>query len=168
MQRHRKKRRAPAGTLLAGALLSLGTTAAPGRAADNAVTQGQQIFMESGCFACHGQMGYGGIGPQFREDPFLGFSDYVVGQILIGRSVMPPFAERLSDEQIAAVASYIRNSWGNNFGDVKPQEVAEVRKTLQAEQAQLGSSSVPRMAPPQVVHPAVNPPPKNEPPAAKQ
>ena len=170
MQRHNQKSRGPAAAALAGAaaLALLGAPSAPGRAADSAVDQGHDVFMNSGCFACHGQMGYGGIGPRFRDDPFLGFADYVIGQILIGRNVMPSFAERLSDAQIAAVASYVRNSWGNSFGEVQAQEVAQIRKALQAEQEQVGSSSAPHLAPPQSVHPAVNPPPKNEPPAAKQ
>jgi hypothetical protein len=57
-------------------------------------------------------------------------SDYVIGQILIGRGVMPSFAKALDDKQIAQVASYIRNSWGNSFGPVKPEEVAKVRQDI--------------------------------------
>ncbi len=173
MQRDSDGRRLPATRarsrlLASAAVLAAGLTAAASARAENAADRGHRIFMNSGCFACHGQMGNGGIGPQFRNDPFLGFTDYVIGQILIGRSVMPSFADRLSDEQIADVASYLRTSWGNNFGEVKPQEVAQIRKMLQAEEAQVGSSSQPRLPPPQTTHPAVNPPPRNEPPAAKQ
>jgi mono/diheme cytochrome c family protein len=113
-------------------------------AADNAPPDGHQVFMQSGCFACHGEMGNGGVGPRFREDRFLTFSDYVVGQILIGRSVMPAFADKLDDQQIAAVASYIRGSWGNQFGEVKPEEVAQVRKQLQQEEQALSGSALPR------------------------
>jgi hypothetical protein len=86
--------------------------------------------MQARCFACHGEYGFGGVGPRFRENRFLGMSDYVVGQILIGRGVMPSFADALTDQQIAEVASYIRNSWGNQFGAVKPQEVAKVRNDI--------------------------------------
>jgi len=37
---------------------------------------------------------------------------------LRGRSIMPPFANVLSDEQLAAVLSYQRNEWGNNSGKI--------------------------------------------------
>lgn len=93
---------------------------------------GEHIFMQNGCFVCHGQQGFGGIGPAFRNDPFLKFNDYVAGQIILGRGVMPPFGDKLDDTQIAAVASYIRNSWGNRFGAIKPEQVTEVRDVLGA------------------------------------
>lgn len=91
---------------------------------------GQKIFMEARCFACHGEYGFGGAGPRFRHNRFLGLTDYVVGQILIGRDIMPAFGTILNDDQVAAVASYIRNSWGNNFGAVQPQQVAGIRKDV--------------------------------------
>lgn len=117
-------------------------------AAGPAPPDGHRVFMQSGCFACHGEMGNGGVGPRFREDRFLAFTDYVAGQILIGRSVMPAFADKLDDRQIAAVASYVRDSWGNHFGEVKPEEVATVRRQLQQEQQALSGSSEPRQPPP--------------------
>jgi mono/diheme cytochrome c family protein len=40
---------------------------------------------------------------------------------------MPPFAQDLSDEQVAAVVTYIRQSWGNNAPAVAPVEVASAR-----------------------------------------
>lgn len=91
---------------------------------------GEHVFMHSGCFACHGQMGFGGAGPRFRGDKMLSAEQYVIGQILLGRGIMPGFADRLSDQQIAAVATYVRNSWGNNFGEVTPDQVAAIRKNL--------------------------------------
>ena len=105
-----------------------------------AQSSGQQVFMSNGCFACHGQTGTGGVGPSFRGDHFLAVTDYVIAQILLGRGVMPSFAGKLNDQQIAAVASYVRNSWGNNFGEVKPEQVARVRKEVQPGQNQVGSS----------------------------
>ena len=89
---------------------------------------GHDVFMQSGCFACHGEMGYGGAGPGFRNDQLLAADQYVIGQILLGRGIMPSFAHRLDNEQIAAVASFIRNSWGNRFGPVSPQDVANARE----------------------------------------
>lgn len=92
---------------------------------------GAQVYMQARCFACHGEYGYGGAGPRFRENRFVGLTDYVVGQILVGRGIMPSFANTLDNEQIAAVASYVRTSWGNKFGPVKPQQVAQVRQQVQ-------------------------------------
>jgi mono/diheme cytochrome c family protein len=91
---------------------------------------GKAVFMDSGCFACHGELGYGGAGPRFRNDKLLAADQYVVGQILIGRGIMPSFAHKLSDEQIAAVATYIRTSWGNKFGPVSVSDVKKARKSF--------------------------------------
>lgn len=91
---------------------------------------GATIYKEAGCFACHGGLGYGGAGPRFRGDKLLSADTYVVGQILIGRGIMPAYADKLSDAEIAAVATYIRTSWGNAFGPVEPHRVAEIRATL--------------------------------------
>jgi mono/diheme cytochrome c family protein len=43
---------------------------------------------------------------------------------------MPSFAWKLTDEQIADVATYIRNSWGNEARAVSSAEVSKVRKKL--------------------------------------
>jgi mono/diheme cytochrome c family protein len=102
---------------------------------------GEKLFMQNNCFVCHGQQGFGGIGPSFRNDPFLLLTDYVAGQILLGRGVMPPFGTKLDDNQIAAVASYVRNSWGNHFGDVKPEEVAQVRRMVDTFKRQVATQS---------------------------
>jgi mono/diheme cytochrome c family protein len=41
---------------------------------------------------------------------------------------MPAYAKDLSDQQIADVATYIRNSWGNAAPAVTPEQVAKARK----------------------------------------
>ena len=40
---------------------------------------------------------------------------------------MPPFAQRLSDEDVASVLTYVRNSWGNRAPAVAPAEVQRYR-----------------------------------------
>ena len=40
---------------------------------------------------------------------------------------MPPFGQDLSDEDIAAVVSYVRQSWGNHAPAVSPAEIAGAR-----------------------------------------
>jgi len=96
-----------AGLLLALISASIGlasaqdaTTQQPGSQPPQArMEQGQKIYMEQRCYACHGQFGFGGAGPRFREDKFLGLTDYVVDQILLGRSIMPAYGQALSDQQ---------------------------------------------------------------------
>ena len=43
---------------------------------------------------------------------------------------MPPFANALSDEDIAAVATYVRNAWGNQAAAVRPQDVNRWRGSV--------------------------------------
>lgn len=45
---------------------------------------------------------------------------------------MPPFRPTLNDQEVAAVVSYVRNSWGNHAGLVSPIEVDRFR-SVQAE-----------------------------------
>ena len=40
---------------------------------------------------------------------------------------MPPFRALLSEDEIAAVASYVRGSWGNDAGAVQPLDVWRVK-----------------------------------------
>lgn len=87
----------------------------------------ERIYVDQGCAVCHGLIGRGGVGPDFVGNHFLVLGDYVAAQILLGRGQMPRFDDKLSDEQIAAVASYIRQSWGNKLGDLSPDQVKQVR-----------------------------------------
>jgi mono/diheme cytochrome c family protein len=41
---------------------------------------------------------------------------------------MTQFAALLKDEEIAAVLTYVRNSWGNKAAPVKAETVAKVRE----------------------------------------
>jgi mono/diheme cytochrome c family protein len=40
---------------------------------------------------------------------------------------MPPFSQSLSDQEVAAVVTYIRMSWGNHGTPVSPQQVNDLR-----------------------------------------
>jgi len=40
---------------------------------------------------------------------------------------MPPFAQTLSDDEVAAVVSYIRAAWGNRGSAVSPRQANELR-----------------------------------------
>lgn len=81
------------------------------------------------CAACHGEAGEGGFGPTFIGNEFVMGEDakVVIRVPMNGRGAMPSFRDMLSDEELAAVLSYIRNSWGNEADAVLPAMVAEVR-----------------------------------------
>ena len=104
---------------------------ADSRAADQQAPPGAEIYKQSGCVVCHGGLGTGGFGPKLSGDPMLAISPFVVAQILIGRGHMPPYGDKLSDSQIAAVAQYIRTNWGNDFGPVTADQVADIRNLMQ-------------------------------------
>ena len=42
---------------------------------------------------------------------------------------MPPFAQQLSDAEVAAVVSYIRQAWSNHAPVVRGREISKYRHT---------------------------------------
>lgn len=90
------------------------------------VEEGGEIFGDVGCSGCHGAAGEGGFGPALAGNSALSSQSHVIGMIMNGFQDhgMPPFADRLDDHQIAAVGTFIRNSWGNSFGIVNESAVA--------------------------------------------
>jgi mono/diheme cytochrome c family protein len=40
---------------------------------------------------------------------------------------MKPFGQKLSDEEAAALLSFVRNSWGNSAGEVEPDDIDRMR-----------------------------------------
>lgn len=80
------------------------------------------------CAACHGATGAGGgSGPSLVGNGDLAASGAVIRQILNGGGDMPGFGQFLDDDDVAAVATYVRMSWGNQFGAVPPEEVSARR-----------------------------------------
>lgn len=84
------------------------------------------------CMECHMD---GGMGPTLAGNSRLSNKDLVVNAILLGVSDgdMPSFAKDLTDHQIAAVSTYIRNVGDNAYGivlesDVKRLRAASVKK----------------------------------------
>jgi mono/diheme cytochrome c family protein len=45
-------------------------------------------------------------------------------------SSMPSYDWKLTDDEIAAVATYVRNAWGNAAPEVSAGDVKSLRKTL--------------------------------------
>lgn len=109
--------------------------------ADGLVKQGGPIY-EKHCIDCHGKDGRG----QGRDIPPLQGNQSVttpvannaIRMVLHGGFApatagnprpmgMPPYGPFLSDEEVAAVVSYIRAAWGNRGGAVSADEVARLR-----------------------------------------
>lgn len=94
----------------------------------NLMQEGANLFA-SNCSACHGAQGQGVVGPALDGYDYVGRTRPFINTIILGRPEhgMPAFGERLDDRQIAAIATYVRNSWSNEFGAVTEEEVAAVR-----------------------------------------
>ncbi len=83
------------------------------------------------CAVCHradGQ-GNGGVFPALAGAESLADSGNIVITVHAGGGIMPPFPW-LADAEIAALATYVRNSFGNSFGGVTEPEVATARADL--------------------------------------
>jgi mono/diheme cytochrome c family protein len=131
---------------VASALAPSQAGTAPGAAAGGGqpvwAALGEQVYGNK-CSACHQLTGEGlpGVFPPLKgsavvtgADPtehirtvLHGLSGKVIGGTTYG-AAMPPFADQLTDEEIAAVLSYERTSWGNQAKPVKPEEVVARRK----------------------------------------
>lgn len=90
------------------------------------MTEGREVFLRT-CYACHGPQGQGGVGPALDGHFLLRDTRFLVRTILNGIQGMPPHRDILTDREIAAVATYVRNSWSNSFGPVQEEEVAALR-----------------------------------------
>lgn len=101
---------------------------------------GQSLYLNQ-CAQCHGDHGEGrGDYPSLagNRTVIMNSSVNLVRIILSGGFApttegnprpygMPPFGHTLSDSEVAAVATYVRNAWGNNAGAVMPLNVQKSR-----------------------------------------
>ena len=93
--------------------LALALAAAAGSAtaqtAASDVEAGRKLYMNNGCFACHGTVGQGGeraAGPRIAPEtyPFEAFKAMVRSP----RDAMPPYESRfVSDEQLLSIHRYL-------------------------------------------------------------
>jgi cytochrome c oxidase subunit 2 len=96
---------------------------------DELFDEGQGVF-STNCFDCHMP---GGAGPKLDGDTALASKDKVITQIIKGSANgnMPPFGS-LPDRDVAAVATFVRNTGDNTYGVVLETDVARVRQALKA------------------------------------
>lgn len=112
----------------------------------NVVTAGKAIYQDL-CSACHQVDGKGvaNMFPNLSQIATVSANDpaTVLRVILQGAQsvatdreptgpAMPAFGWQLGDEEVAAVATYIRNSWGHKAPPVSEEQVKKVRAALQA------------------------------------
>lgn len=105
--------------------------------------QGRDIYQRR-CASCHGKHGQGvaGVYPPLDGNAAVTEPTGVnaIRGVLLGGFApvteanprpysMPPFAQRLSDAQVAAVVSYLRQAWSNKSGAVEAGDVAKYRQT---------------------------------------
>lgn len=105
---------------------------------DELMTKGRLTYMAY-CARCHLPNGLGGAQPGVRAlsgSHLLtkGSVNDSIDVVLIGvpGSIMRTFANRMTNFEIAAIITYIRNAWGNQTGNVvQPIDVMERRQILQ-------------------------------------
>ena len=111
------------------AALAVSSLAGAALAQASAVTDGPTLFVQN-CSACHQPQGQGipGAFPKLVGDALaVGDPTLGVGVVLNGRGGMPKFSSDLTDQQVSAVLTYVRSSWGNAAPPVQPEVVAAVR-----------------------------------------
>lgn len=108
------------------------------------LTTGERLYLDN-CGACHFVTGKGapGVFPQLDQATIVNAGDPtgLIHTILAGAQqpstakapstlAMPGFAARLNDEEVAQLATFIRQGWSNKAAAVKADDVKKVRETL--------------------------------------
>jgi cytochrome c oxidase subunit II len=97
------------------------------------ISRGEKVYAST-CVACHQANGSGLAAmksPALAGNPFVtGAEQGPIDTVLEGRpnTAMQAFKQQFSDAEIAAVVTYVRNSWGNKASDVQAGEVKARRK----------------------------------------
>ena len=118
-------------------------------ASDSTMTLGHSLFMAN-CAACHRSSGQGvtGMVSSLAQSAGVQAPDptNMLRTILIGSrgavtqsnptgAAMPNFSWKLTDGDIAAISTYVRNSWGNAAAPVSADDVKKARSSLGAQSA---------------------------------
>lgn len=115
------------------------------------LTESEVLLAEQGkvtfqiCAGCHQATGTGlpNVAPSLVESHWVtGQPETLARIVLNGKEgtpgfpgAMPPLGGTFTDEQIAGVLTYIRNSWGLQAGAVSPETVAKIREQVGSRQA---------------------------------
>jgi mono/diheme cytochrome c family protein len=113
---------------LAASLIGAAITSARAEPTDLRFSNPARFMPQSGealyadiCQGCHMPGGVGAVGagtyPALARNPKLAAAGYVLSLVINGRKGMPPFGGLLTDQQIAAVVTYVRTHFGNEFSE---------------------------------------------------
>jgi mono/diheme cytochrome c family protein len=120
-----------------------------------AMRRGAEIYSDA-CASCHLDNGVGQsrLFPPLGKDAMLqqpdptGLEHLILAGTRVGVSSsrpsplgMPSFAWKLTDQEIADVSTFIRNTWGNHAGPVPASDVADLRKKLDLRTERLTDNS---------------------------
>lgn len=96
------------------------------------LARGEEVYADR-CALCHQDSGEGSppTFPALTGNDQLRDVAVIVGNVSQGTATMPPFPD-LTAEDVAAVSSYIRTAWTNDFGGVSTEEAASVLERLGA------------------------------------
>lgn len=133
--------------VIGGPLIVHGQGATPSVSADEQLLErGEEIF-NNVCIACHQPDGKGieGVYLPLAGNPAVTLDDptYLVTVILNGRGGMPRFDTTYSDEDIAGIASFVRQNWENDAPAVPVDLVAEVRASYDVSDVPTPEGQVP-------------------------
>ena len=89
--------------------LAVAATSAVAQTAASEVETGRQLFMNNGCYTCHGTVGQGserGVGPRIAPDPYP--FEAFKAMVRNPREAMPVFDARfVSDAQLLSIHRYL-------------------------------------------------------------
>ena len=123
-----------------------GTAPQPISGEEPKMQQGAAIY-DNQCAACHGAGGQGIVGlfPRLAGAPLVQQQATSLIRVVLEGSravatagaptgpAMPSFDWKLSDNDVAAVLTYVRNAWGNASPGVQPGDVGNMRAALHRE-----------------------------------
>ncbi len=116
----------------------------PGEGTIKKVVRGDLVFVGV-CQTCHQSSGVGIPGqypPLVGSEWAMRDAETPIRIVLYGlegpitvkgnsfNNKMPPFHDKLSDEEIAAVVTHIRSTWGNSASPVRPEDVEAIRMKI--------------------------------------
>lgn len=93
------------------------------------MTEGANVYRQT-CAVCHGANGDEALASHvaiLASNSRVGNERLVLRRIIHGSGYMPAFGDALSDHEVAAVATFVRNSFGNDFGLVGEEAAASTR-----------------------------------------
>ena len=118
---------------------------APGDPAQTAALDGAVLYSQN-CQACHQANGEGlkGAFPPLKGSAVVNDAnaELMVRIILLGYNareeyaVMPAFAAKLTDTEIATIITHERTTWGNKAAAVTPDFVKKIRENIKTEPTQ--------------------------------